>query len=160
MYNNTLVIIQTKSSASYCAGTDLDRSGVSLEPDDLSDQFLVAHSHELVHSSSGHALGDNHCEGPRQANMGSTSRAAAAAAISGDERTPLVLWCLVSDRGFWGTKLKNRCRCRQERVWSNTHSSTPQALVVVPQTRSKRASTSKWSLRQLDRSSNPLCCAS
>lgn len=48
----------------HMAGTDLNRSGVALEPDDLPHQLLVPYSHELVHSSSGHALGNNHCIRP------------------------------------------------------------------------------------------------
>ena len=70
----------TRLKCDIIAGTDLDRSSVPLEPDDLSDKLLVAHSHEFVHSSAGHALGDNHCEGveskPRHKRMRHTSSAA------------------------------------------------------------------------------------
>lgn len=44
------------------AGTDLNRSGVALEPDDLPHKLLVPYSHELVHGSPGHALGNDHCK--------------------------------------------------------------------------------------------------
>jgi len=48
------------SSTIFC-GTDLNRGGVALKPDDFSHQLLVPHAHELVHCRSGHALGNNHC---------------------------------------------------------------------------------------------------
>eukprot|EP00760_Papus_ankaliazontas_P029145 PhM_4_TR4148/c1_g1_i1/m.22013 len=38
---------------------DLDRRRVGLETDDLADELVVAHLHELVHGGAGHLLGDD-----------------------------------------------------------------------------------------------------
>lgn len=104
----------TRLKCDIIAGTDLDRSSVPLEPDDLSDKLLVAHSHELVHSSAGHALGDNHCEGveskPRHKRMRHTS----AAARHGEE-TYLVHTPDATEGS--GHKTRNRrCRKQERRV--------------------------------------------
>lgn len=39
---------------------DLDRGCVGLQPDDLSNQFLAAHPHQLVHGGATHAAGYHH----------------------------------------------------------------------------------------------------
>lgn len=48
----------------------LDGSSVTLQPDDLPDKLLVPYSHELVHSSTGHALRDNHCPSSKARHAG------------------------------------------------------------------------------------------
>jgi hypothetical protein len=42
-------------------GTHLDSGLVAFQPDDLTDEVVVADTHELVHCSTRHALGNDDC---------------------------------------------------------------------------------------------------